>query len=197
MLDELFLSVVEARLHSAEVEVEDLLLFGELLLEASLYDGEIDGQKLRHDADEDHVADELAQLGLGTDGGGDLVEGNGIAGYIVAVLFEVEAFFVDGSAASGQREHVLLGSLGVQRHQDFRIALAGYVALFAGANGVPGGESGDVGGEEFFPLTGTPIPKMLFSSTLLADWEPDPFTVATLMLKSFVTRACELCSPCS
>jgi hypothetical protein len=26
---------------------------------------------------------------------------------------------------------------------------------------------------------------MLFSSTLLADCEPDPFTVATLMLKSF------------
>ena len=40
-------------------------------------------------------------------------------------------------------------------------------------------------GNRFFPLTGTPIPKMLFSRTLLADCEPDPFTVATLMLKSF------------
>jgi hypothetical protein len=29
---------------------------------------------------------------------------------------------------------------------------------------------------------------MLFSSTLLADCEPDPFTVATLMLKSLITR---------
>ena len=35
-------------------------------------------------------------------------------------------------------------------------------------------------GNRFFPLTGTPIPKMLFSSTLLADCEPDPFTVATI-----------------
>src|SRR5208283_1571259 len=44
-------------------------------------------------------------------------------------------------------------------------------------------------GNRFLPLTGTPIPKMLFSSTLLADCEPDPFTVATLMLKSLITRA--------
>ena len=43
-------------------------------------------------------------------------------------------------------------------------------------------------GKRFFPLTGTPIPKMLFSRTLLADCEPEPFTVATLMLKSLITR---------
>src|ERR1700679_1377688 len=52
-------------------------------------------------------------------------------------------------------------------------------------------------GKRFFPLTGTPIPKMLFSSTLLADCEPDPFTVATLMLKSFVTRSRATNVPCS
>ena len=43
-------------------------------------------------------------------------------------------------------------------------------------------------GKRFLPLTGTPIPKMLFSRTLLADCEPEPFTVATLMLKSLTTR---------
>ncbi len=52
-------------------------------------------------------------------------------------------------------------------------------------------------GNRFFPLTGIPIPKMLFSSTLLADCEPDPFTVATLMLKSLTTRFCALIAPCS
>jgi hypothetical protein len=61
----------------------------------------------------------------------------------------------------------------------------------------PGGKSGDVRGEEVFPLTGTPIPKMLFSSTLLADCEPEPFTVATLMLKSLITRLRALSAPCS
>ena len=50
-------------------------------------------------------------------------------------------------------------------------------------------------GKRFFPLTGTPIPKMLFSSTLLADCEPDPFTVATLMLKSLTTRCRALMRP--
>jgi hypothetical protein len=38
---------------------------------------------------------------------------------------------------------------------------------------------------------------MLFSKTLLADCEPDPFTVATLMLKLFTTRRVALISPCS
>jgi hypothetical protein len=38
---------------------------------------------------------------------------------------------------------------------------------------------------------------MLFSSTLLADCEPDPFTVATLMLKSLITRARVFVSPCN
>src|ERR1700756_2104597 len=52
-------------------------------------------------------------------------------------------------------------------------------------------------GKRFFPLTGTPIPKMLFSRTLLADCELDPFTVDTLMLKSVITRSCALISPCS
>jgi hypothetical protein len=43
-------------------------------------------------------------------------------------------------------------------------------------------------GKRFFPLTGIPIPKMLFSSTRLADCDPDPFTVATWMLKSLMIR---------
>src|ERR1700677_5052676 len=52
-------------------------------------------------------------------------------------------------------------------------------------------------GKRFLPLTGTPIPKMLFSSTLLADCEPDPFTVATLMLKSLITRLRVFVAPCA
>src|SRR5271156_4720941 len=43
-------------------------------------------------------------------------------------------------------------------------------------------------GKRFFPLTGMPIPNMLLSSTRLADCDPDPFTVATWMLKSLMIR---------
>src|SRR5579871_1854332 len=42
-------------------------------------------------------------------------------------------------------------------------------------------------GNRFFPETGMPIWKMLRNSTVLADCEPDPFTVATWMLKSLIT----------
>src|ERR1035438_422267 len=50
-------------------------------------------------------------------------------------------------------------------------------------------------GNRFLPLTGTPIPKMLFSRTLLADCEPDPFTVATLIVQSLITRSRTLVVP--
>src|ERR1700753_1276585 len=42
-------------------------------------------------------------------------------------------------------------------------------------------------GKRFLPLMGTPIAKILFSRTLLADCDPEPLTVATWMLKSLTT----------
>src|SRR4051794_29433791 len=48
-------------------------------------------------------------------------------------------------------------------------------------------------GKRFLPLTGTPMPKMLFSRTLLADCDPEPLTVATWMLKSLTMRLDAAC----
>src|ERR1700752_4257140 len=42
-------------------------------------------------------------------------------------------------------------------------------------------------GNMFLPETGTPIWKMVRSRTVLALCDPDPFTVATWMLKSLTT----------
>ena len=42
-------------------------------------------------------------------------------------------------------------------------------------------------GNMFLPETGTPIWKMVRSRTVLALCEPEPFTVATWMLKSLTT----------
>src|SRR5919108_5574519 len=42
-------------------------------------------------------------------------------------------------------------------------------------------------GNRFLPETGTPIWKIVRSSTVLADCEPEPFTVATWMLRSLTT----------
>ena len=43
-------------------------------------------------------------------------------------------------------------------------------------------------GNIFFPETGMPIWKMERIRTVLAVWLPDPFTVATWMLKSLITE---------
>src|SRR5438270_14084959 len=50
-------------------------------------------------------------------------------------------------------------------------------------------------GKRFLPETGMPMRKMLRSSTLLADCDPDPLTVATWMLKSLTTFFCPVRSP--
>src|SRR6185437_8534550 len=50
-------------------------------------------------------------------------------------------------------------------------------------------------GNRFLPETGIPMRKMLRSSTLFADCEPEPLTVATWMLKSLTTCFCVVRSP--
>src|SRR5438874_4234015 len=50
-------------------------------------------------------------------------------------------------------------------------------------------------GKRFLPETGIPIMKMLRSSTLLEDCEPDPLTVATWILKSLITGCCGVALP--
>ena len=55
-------------------------------------------------------------------------------------------------------------------------------------------------GKRFLPLTGTPIAKMLRSRMLLADWDPEPLTVAIWMLKSLTIGfggAVDSDSPCA
>ena len=151
LLGQIRLGIVEARLDGAEVQIEDLLLLGELAQQAALHHAQIDGQHLGDDAHVDHVLDQLAQLGLGTDGGRDLVEGNGIEDEIVARLIELQVLLVDDHAAGGQGQHVRLRCLRIQRHQNLGVVLAGDVAFRAGADDVPGGLSGDVRGEKVFP----------------------------------------------
>ena len=54
-------------------------------------------------------------------------------------------------------------------------------------------------GNMFLPETGTPIWKMVRSRTVFALCEPDPFTVATWMLKSLTTgsRTAPCSAPCT
>src|SRR6476619_3791888 len=49
-------------------------------------------------------------------------------------------------------------------------------------------------GNMFFPETGTPIRRIERRRTRLAVWLPEPLTVATWMLKSFVIRGVTGCA---
>ncbi len=141
-------SVVVARLGGVDVEVGGLDLAAELLANGLLHLRRIEAEQAGDDADVDHVLDQLAQLGFRTDGGHQLVERNRIEGQVVAEGAQVEGLVIEHGGAGGKGHHVFGGSLGVHRHQEINFLLAGDVTLLAGANGVPGGQAGDVGGEQ-------------------------------------------------
>ena len=50
-------------------------------------------------------------------------------------------------------------------------------------------------GKRFLPLTGTPISNIVCSRIRLALWEPVPFAVAMLMVKSLTMRSILLKCP--
>ena len=146
--------IVEAGLDGGPVEVGGFLLFGELLADRAFDGLHVDGEQLRGDANVDHVLDELAQLGFGTNRRGELVEGHRVTGHVVAILFEVGGFFVDRDGAGMERQDVFARGLGVHRDEDVDVFFAGDVAVFAGADGEPGGQAGDVGGEKILAADG-------------------------------------------
>ncbi len=84
------------------------------------------------------------------------------------------ALFVDGGAAGRQGEHVVLGGFGVQRHQDLRSRVAGHVSIFAGANGVPGGKSGDVRREEVLTADGNTHSEDAFQQNAIGGLRAGP-----------------------
>ncbi len=150
LLGEGLRGVVEAGFDGGPVQVGGFLLFRELLAQGAFHGLHVHGEQLGGDADVDHVLDQLAQLGFRTDGGGDLVEGHRIAGDVVAILLQVGRLLIDGHGAGAQREDIFARGFGIHGDEDVDFFVAGDVAIFAGADGVPGGQAGDVGGEEVF-----------------------------------------------
>ena len=73
------------------------------LRSTALHHRQVDPQQLRHRAHVHHVLDQLAQLGFGAYRLRDLVERHRVEDHVVAVLLQVQAFFVDGRAAGWQR----------------------------------------------------------------------------------------------
>ncbi len=141
---------VKADLNGAPVECRGFGLLCELLADDGFDGGEIDGEELRGDADVDHIFDELAKLGFGAGGDDELIEGDGVVGEVGAAVGDFEGFVEDEGGAGLEAADVVGDGVGVHGDEEIDVGFARDPAVFADADGVPGGETGDVGWEEVF-----------------------------------------------
>ena len=135
-------------MHGREVQVGGLHLLGKLLTDGLLHFRHVKFQKLRHYAHVNHVLDQLAQLGFRADRRHQFVIRDRVEDQIGAKSAKVQGFVVQHRRARGQRHHVFLGGLGVHRHHKVDFLLARDIAVFVGADGVPGGQTGDIRGKQ-------------------------------------------------
>ena len=85
LLGEVRFRVIPPRFERAPVQRDGFRLLAKLPAERLFHQWQIDAQQLRQDAVVDHVADEAAQLRVGTHGSDQFVEGHGIRRRHVAV----------------------------------------------------------------------------------------------------------------
>ena len=140
---------VAARRHGAPVQLGGLGLPGAELLEQRPADLlQVDAEQVGHHAVVDHVAHQLAQPGLGADRRHQLVERDRVEVQVRAQRAQLQRLVVDHRGARLELQHVFLRRLRVHGHQEIDLLLAADVAVLAGADGEPGGQAGDVGGEQ-------------------------------------------------
>ena len=145
LLAERRLGVVEPGLERGHVQRQRLLLLRQLLGERLLHLAQLDVEQVRQGAVVDHVAHQAAQLGVGADGGDQLVKRHRIERHVGPQRFQVQRLVVDHAGAGLERQHVLARRLGVHRHEEINFLLPGDVPVLVGADRVPGRQAGDVG----------------------------------------------------
>ena len=144
LLGEVRFRVVPAGLQRALVQRDGFRLLAELLAERLLHHGHVDAEQLRQHAVVNHVAHEAAKLGVGADGGDELVERNRIEREIRAQRVQLERLVVDDRGARVERQHVLFGRFRIHGHEEIDFLLSPDVAALARADGVPGRQPRDV-----------------------------------------------------
>ncbi len=87
-------SVVVTGLGGIPVEIGGLDLLGKLLAQCLLDFGHVEVEQLRHHADVDHVLDQLAQLGFGTNRGAELVVGHGVERQVGAEVAQLQRLVI-------------------------------------------------------------------------------------------------------
>ena len=144
--------VIEARLGGAPVQLGGLgLALAELLHQRLVDLFHFDGEQLRHHAVVDHVADQLAQLGIRADRRHQLVEGHGVEVQVGAQCVELQRLVVNHGGAGIQLHDVFARGFRVHGHQEIDFLPAADVAVLAGADGEPGGQPGDIRREHVLP----------------------------------------------
>ena len=144
LLGEVCFRVVPAGLERALVQRDRFRLLAHLLAERLLHHGHVDAKQLGQHAVVNHVAHEAAKLGVGTDGGDELVERDGIEREIRAQRVQLERLVVDDRGARVERHRVLFGRFRVHGHEEVDFLFPPDVAALARADGVPRGQPRDV-----------------------------------------------------
>ena len=136
--------VIVSGFDGGQVQVGGFGLLGKLCADGFFDFGKFDPQQLGHHAHVDHVLDQLAQLGLGADGRDQLVVGHGVKNQVGAKLVEIQRLVIQNRRAGRHRHHVLVRGLGIHGDHEIDFLLARDVSIFVGADGVPGGQSGNI-----------------------------------------------------
>ena len=142
--------VIVSGFHGREIQVGGFHLFGKLLADRFIDFCDVDLKQLGHHAHVDHVLDQLAQLGLGTDRSDQLVVRNSVEDEIGTQSVEVQGLVVHHDCARRHGHYVLVRGLRIHGDYEINFLLARDVAVFVGANRIPGGEAGNVRGEQVF-----------------------------------------------
>jgi hypothetical protein len=111
---------------------------------------EIDAEQERQHAVVNHVAHQLAELGVGTHRDHELVERDRIEVQVGAQLVELQRLVVDDRGAGIETERVLARRLRVHGDEKVDLLLAPDPAVPGRADREPRGESLDVGRKQVF-----------------------------------------------
>ena len=143
--------IIMPRLGRRQIQRSRLGLGRKLLADCLLDLGIIDFQQLRCHADIDHVLDQFAQLGFRAHRRRQFVERYGVINQIVAHLIERQRFVVNHGRARRQRLYIVLRRLRIHRDEQVDFFLARNVAIFTGADRVPGRQPRNVRRKHVLP----------------------------------------------
>ena len=135
---------VKTGLGSRQIQIRRFYLLRELLADGLLDLGHVDRQQAGHNANVNHVFDELAQLGFRTNLSDDLVVGNRIKNQVVTEFVQRQGLVIQHRRAGRQRHCVFGRGFRIHGDQEIDLFLAPDVAVFVGADRVPGRKSGNV-----------------------------------------------------